>query len=229
MLIEAIRMHTRSESCEGLRPFVRLNVMSDVPWELLIPGMFDYFSPENYGRKLIKGFGAVTAPVLYDYTKLANRNPPSNYDLTFSFSGKNEATARAEMSRGRRVAVVFLAMRPKNKRGERWEPFRRVKKVDVELPAAFWNAKVVDGDVSDFRPYDPPNADDPNPCIVGLRWKPPAGQGIDPSDPNFMFATRSYYVAGDIFPEEEIAQAQHLREMEYLAVPVTPRHQPIDS
>jgi hypothetical protein len=228
MLIEAIRMHTRSESCHGLRPFVRLNVMSDVPWELLIPGLFDYFSPENYGRRLIKSFGAVAPPVLYDYTKLANRTPPPNYDLTFSFSGKNAVTARAEMARGHRVAVVFLAMKPKNKRGDRWAPFRHERGVEVELPETFWGAKVADGDVSDFRPYDPPNDDDRNPCIVGLRWKPPAGQGIDPTDPDFMFATRSYYVAGDVFPEEQIAQAQYLRELEYLTVPVTPRHQPID-
>jgi len=232
MLIEAIRMHSRVESCEGLRPFVRLNVLSDVPWELLIPGLFDYFSPDNYGRKLVRGFGAVSPPMFYDYTKLANRAPPPNYDLTFSFSGRNESAARAEMAKGRRVAVVLVAMRPKGK-GDRWEkigsePIVGTKKSrPIPLPETFWGRRVVDGDISDFRPYDPPNDRDPSPCIVGLRWKAPAGQGIDPTAEDFMFATRSYYVAGDIFPEEQRAQAQHLREMEYLAVPVTPRYQPI--
>lgn len=226
MLIEAIRSHTRSESCQGMKPFVRLNVLSDVPWELLIPGLFDYFSPRNYGGQTIPGFGAVTAPMFYDYTKVANRKPPSNYDLTFSYSGRNELLARSELARGIRVAVVFLAFRPKGRR-DQWETFRFVGKAppgghkpQVDLPDTFWGHPVIDGDISDIRPRDPRR------CIVGLRWKTPAGQRVDPTDESFRFVTRAFHVGDEIFPEEEYAQAQALRE--YLVSPVTARYQPVD-
>jgi len=221
MLIEAITLHSRSEACREMKPYVRLNVLSDVPWELLIPGMFDFFS-ERSNR-------VYTPPMFYDYTKLSNRNPPPNYDLTFSYSGRNEGMARSELARGRRVAVVFLAMKPKGKR-EQWKPFRYTgpaphkgaHRPQVDFPDTFWGHKVVDGDVSDVRPRDPA------PGIVGLRWKTPAGKRVDPTDESFRFVTRAFHVGGDIFEEEERHQAQHLREMEYLAVPVTPRYQQID-
>ena len=225
MLIEAITLHSRSEACREMKPFVRLNVLSDVPWELLIPDMFSFFA-ERSKR-------VYTPPMFYDYTKLSNRNPPPNYDLTFSYSGRNEGMARSELARGRRVAVVFLAMRPKGKR-EKWETFRYTgpaprkgaHRPQADLPETFWGHPVVDGDLSDVRPRDPPNERNPRPCIVGLRWKTPSGERVDPTDENFRFVTRAFHVGGDIFTEEERHQAQYLRE--YLAVPVTPRYQPVD-
>lgn len=244
MLIEAIRLHTRSESCQGMRPYVRLNVLSDVPWELLIPGMFDFFSPRTYARHTVKGFGTVVPPMFYDYTKVANRNPPSNYDLTFSFSGRNEALARSELARGHRVAVVFLAMKPKGAR-EKWEPFRYTGKAaykgahrpQADLPDSFWGFPVKDGDISDVRPRDPKR------CIVGLRWKTPSGKRVDPTAEDFRFVTRAFHVSGEVISEptthEGWSELQSIRHsnpgvmqsdegMEYLVSPVTPRYQPID-
>lgn len=228
MLIEAITLHSRSEACREMKPYVRLNVLSDVPWELLIPDMFSFFA-ERSSR-------VFTPPAFYDYTKLANRTPPPNYDLTFSFSGTNEGLARSEIARGRRIAVVFLAMRPKGKR-EKWETFRYtgkspakgVPRPQAPLPDTFWDLPVIDGDVSDVRPRDPPNEQVQGPCIVGLRWKTPAGGRVDPTDDKFSFVTRVYHVSGEIFPEYEREAAQSLRhgEMEYLASPVTARFQPI--
>lgn len=221
MLAEAITLHSRAEVCRKLKPYVRLNVLSDVPWELLVPGMFDHFA--DYA---MPGFSPVQ---FYDYTKVANRKPPPNYDLTFSFSGTNEALARAEIARGRRVAVVFLAMRPKGGR-EKWETFRFTGKPktrggarpQVDLPETFWNLPVIDGDENDIRPRNPA------PCIVGLRWKTPAGKRVDPTATSFSFVTRVFHVSGEIFEEHDEPAAQSLRHSEYLAVPVTPRYQPVD-
>jgi len=59
---------------QGVKPAVRLNVLSDVQWERLgIPQQFP-------------------GTLFYDYSKLANRlgKTPENYRLMFSYSGKKE-------------------------------------------------------------------------------------------------------------------------------------------
>lgn len=111
---------------------VRLNVFSDIPWETVFPELFE----------------ALTALQFYDYTKVPYRRTPPNYDLTFSYSGRNLDDVVAEVNRGRRVAVVFLTAKHR-------------------LPASFLGYPVVDGDMSDARPLDPA------PSIVGLAYKAP--------------------------------------------------------
>ncbi len=125
-----------------LQPFARLNVFSDLPWELIFPELF------------------VVVPTLmfYDYTKIPARPEmaeevqraaghdvwkfPSNYDLTFSASGTNDQDAHDEWHRGRRVAVVFDT--EKHVIPQWYEP--------AFLPAG---ASIVDGDEADLRPLDP--------------------------------------------------------------------------
>jgi hypothetical protein len=114
---------------------VRLNVFSDIPWELVFPELFE-----------------IVPGVYYDYTKVPWRTPAPNYDLTFSYSGRNFGQMQEELERGRRVAVVFLAKRHK-------------------LPSTFMDMPVVDGDISDARPLDPPGV------IVGLSYKVPKKYG----------------------------------------------------
>lgn len=116
------------------RAFFRLNVYSDIPWELVFPDLFRLFPATQF----------------YDYTKVAGRTTPPNYDLTFSFSGTNEKLARAELARGTRVAVVFLPSRHGG-----------------PLPPSCWGLPVIDGDEYDWRPLDPPGV------IIGLRYKVP--------------------------------------------------------
>lgn len=153
MVLEACRFHGESAPRRGYRPYIRLNVFSDVPWELVFPDLFE----------LLPGLQ------FYDYTKVAARRPPSNYDLTFSFSGTNERLARHEIEKEkRRIAVVFLL------------PGGYVARRTADLPARFWGLEVVDGDVSDLRPLDA------SPVVVGLRWKTPMGQGIDPTVGKFQ-------------------------------------------
>lgn len=200
LLVEAIRRHIRHAKHQGVEPLVRLNVLSDIPWELVLGHVMQWHAGEVQ---------------FYDYTKVAGRRPPDNYDLTFSYSGTNQQDAVAELERGRRVAVVFLGMR-KGARGA-WQPFRQ----GAPLPATFWGLPVVDGDISDLRPRDP------TACIVGLRWKTPAGQMIDPTT-EFAFVEPAYVVAPnrvEVGPRKNPADD----ELELLVVPVTPRYQDIEA
>jgi hypothetical protein len=81
-----------------------------------------------------------------DYTKnhlRFNRPLPANYHLTFSLSETNEQQARALLSRGHNVAIVF----------------------GCERPATWHGYTVIDGDEHDLRHLDPHNV------VVGLTPK----------------------------------------------------------
>ena len=74
-----------------------------------------------------------------DYTKSVKRalawcagKLPSNYHLTFSFSGENEADCRKVLAAGGSVAVCFAG----------------------QFPAQWFGVDVVDGDLSDLRHLD---------------------------------------------------------------------------
>ena len=96
----------------GLAPCYRMNLTSDIRWE-------------NYGVMQQQPADYIW----YDYTKLDNRkNLPSNYHLTFSYSGHNLAACRTALANGMNVAVPF------------------VKRPDTWLGHA-----VVDGDEDDLR------------------------------------------------------------------------------
>jgi hypothetical protein len=84
--------------------------------------------------------------IYYDYTKLANRKVPANYDLTFSYSGASEYLpfVQKAVANGERIAVVF----------------RDRSIVDAMLAngETFLGLPVVDGDNSDIRHLDPKGA-----------------------------------------------------------------------
>ena len=92
-LYEQIENHRRRASRKGLRLAVRLNVLSDLPFENMLPGLFSAFPDVQF----------------YDYTKIVSRlgRTPSNYDLTFSLSETNERDALGALARGFRIAAVF--------------------------------------------------------------------------------------------------------------------------
>lgn len=210
--VSAIERHAKFAPKAGLHPFVRLNVLSDIPWEALYPWLFARFdgSPVQF----------------YDYTKVHGRwEQPGNYDLSFSYSGTNAPLAVAELDHGRRVVVVFLAFR--QRKGE-WQSMiapREMKRYEIPLPETFafpghQAHAVVDGDRTDLRSLDSA------PSIVGLRWKPPskvkAGIEVDPRSPAFKFVTPIYMVEGTARyqpnPRDRV-------EGEWLVAPVTPRFQ----
>ncbi|HHO58525.1 MAG TPA: hypothetical protein ENJ85_05055 [Oceanithermus profundus] len=128
----------------------RLNVLSDVPWEEIFPALFP----------------ALPAGMpVYDYTKVARRNVPPNYDLTFSYSGTNMPAVQEELGRGRRVAVVVLGTGFKKEQYEEtW-----ANRLPKFLRAGGRRIPVVDGDKHDARFLDPEGS------IVALRWKAPVG------------------------------------------------------
>lgn len=189
MLAEAISRHERKCIRAGKQPLIRLNVYSDIPWELACPELFQKFGDTQF----------------YDYTKVPGRDPEgmgiSNYDITFSFSGTKanvDAMEHEVRQMRRRVAVVFaargIAMRDYfGRSGElrvpKWEelPLRvegyrkkarekRATAFAARFVEPFLGLPVIDGDESDLRPYDP------SPCIVGLRWKPPQSLAVSWSE-----------------------------------------------
>lgn len=124
--IERIKAYADKKDFELL---VRLNGTTDIRWE-------------NYG--IPQAFPHIQ---FYDYTKLANRkNVPSNYDLTFSYSGVKAYLPFVEkaISNGMRIAAVF----------------RNRSIVDAMLAnqETFMGLPVVDGDDTDIRHLDPLNS-----------------------------------------------------------------------
>ena len=133
-LFHEIHRARAKASAYGKRLAVRLNVFSDLVWEKMVPRIFSTFPDVQF----------------YDYTKHHRRylrywagRLPSNYYLTFSWSGENERECHDVLRRGGNVAVPF----------------------DGELPRTWNRFRVINGDASDLRFKDPENV------VVGLRVK----------------------------------------------------------
>ncbi len=142
----------------GYDQFVRLNVYQDVPWEFVFPEMFEYHNDVYF----------------YDYTKVPGRKTPENYDLTYSYSGRNMAASVDEMKRGRRVAAVFQLPKHVYPRTIEWGPGIEVLQGRQPVRADTIKVDVYDGDLTDVRPFDPA------PSLVALSYKAPmvkAGTG----------------------------------------------------
>jgi hypothetical protein len=150
ILHEAVGKHAKFRNAV---PYVRLNVFSDLPWELICPELFEAHPKLSF----------------YDYTKVENRETPANYDLTYSFSGVNHAQVAHELTRGRRIAVVFIPTSRIPAKGRK-RGAGLPKELDVSMFGGSGMVPVLDGDVSDVRPRDPGGV------IVGLRWKVPMGR-----------------------------------------------------
>ena len=208
ILVEAIRKWEHECECEGAVCFVRLNVYSDIPWELVCPWLFSMFPKIRF----------------YDYTKVAGRMPMrggqypiENYDLTFSYSGTKKNLDEIDYEVGknrRRIAVTFATIgKTKNILGGKvtvprkppepeGEPYEWSQMPYVGLPSKFMGLYVIDGDQSDFRPYDPPydtetDGYDLPPVVVGLRWKVPSKQNVSAT------AARLFIVPGYLVNDKE--------------------------
>ena len=123
---------------------IRLNGTSDINWNAYkIDGktIFEIFSDIQF----------------YDYTKVPNRfnNIPKNYHLTFSYTGYNWNDCMNVLDRGFNVAAVFDIYKQYNMRLENIKP----------LPTKYKGYKVIDGDITDYRPFDAKGS------IVALRFK----------------------------------------------------------
>lgn len=136
-LSREIATYERKAKREGFKLVVRLNGTSDIRFENIAlplndkPNIFELHPNVQF----------------YDYTKLANRkNVPSNYDLTFSYSGVPAYApyvAKA-VANGERIAVVFRN--------------RAIVETMLANGETFLGLPVVDGDDSDIRHLDPRGA-----------------------------------------------------------------------
>lgn len=138
---ELIRERAKAKR-KGYKLIVRLNGTSDIRWE----NIFLWESSPALGGVELNIFGAFPDIQFYDYTKLANRKVPANYDLTFSYSGASEYLpfVQKAVANGERIAVVF----------------RDRSIVDAMLAngETFLGLPVIDGDNSDIRHLDPKGA-----------------------------------------------------------------------
>lgn len=135
-MIAEIKMHSRRAAKNGFGFSARLNCTSDIDWaNVLVNGknIFEIFPDVNF----------------YDYTKNPNKyyNRPSNYDLTFSYTGRNWKSCKEVLNMGENIAMVFNV------------------KHESELPATFKGYQVINGDLTDYRVADAKGV------IVGLKWK----------------------------------------------------------
>jgi len=123
MLIREIGNLEKRAAKLDLRPGVRLNGTSDIPWERIkIP---------NTPYTIMDAFPDV---MFMDYTKRPNRvGLPDNYKLVFSRSEDNDHHCEQAIDNGMNVAVVFADFLP--------DTYRIGKHV---LP-------VIDGDAHDWR------------------------------------------------------------------------------
>lgn len=143
-----ITRHVRRAAKHGLKPAVRLNGTSDLPWER--------FPLTLSGETYLNVMAAFPNVTFYDYTKwpLNKRRPElaPGYSLTFSLCEDNDERAEAALQAGFNVAVVLDVRR------------------SGDLPAIHTigetTAQVIDGDSHDLRFLDPPGG-----VIVGLRAK----------------------------------------------------------
>ena len=125
---------------QGLQPLVRLNGTSDIQWESVA-------FTDTDGAEYVNIFAAFPDVTFYDYTKIANRTElPSNYDLTFSYSGVEgfQPFVNKALLNNMRMAVVF--------------------RKEKDIPMTFKGIPVVSGDNSDVRHLD-------DKVIVGLYAK----------------------------------------------------------
>jgi hypothetical protein len=110
----------------GLKPAIRLNGTSDLPWENLAPELFKTFSDVQF----------------YDYTKSFKRaiayakgSMPANYHLTFSLAENNATLANLALDAGVNVAAVVTGLKSKT----------------IVLPTSTVERKVFDADRHDLR------------------------------------------------------------------------------
>lgn len=127
-LVKEIRALERKCAKLSVKPAVRLNGTSDLPWENL----------RVDGCSLMDLFPGVQ---FYDYTAVITRVEslaafrriwPKNYSLTFSLKEDNDENAKRALDLGVNVAAVFES-----------------------LPETYFGRPVINGDASDLRFLDP--------------------------------------------------------------------------
>lgn len=155
-LVAELKSAQTKAAKDGYDFSVRLNGTSDLNWNAY----------KLDGKTVFELFPNVQ---FYDYTKVPSRfnNMPDNYHLTFSYTGYNWSDCKNVLDAGNNVAVIF-----------------NLKK-GVALPTMFQGYKVIDGDLTDYRPNDGAGV------IVGLRWKKIADKEVNEEIRNSNFVVQT--------------------------------------
>ena len=134
LLIKDIESAIKSSTKKGLIPTFRLNAYSDIKYENI---------KVTHNNKVYNNIFEIFPDIkFYDYSKIANRKTPKNYELTYSYYG-NKKALNNEIN-NKNVAIVF-----------------------DQLPKTYKNKIVIDGDKTDLRLAD----NDGENVIVGLKFK----------------------------------------------------------
>lgn len=177
-LFERCMMAWAQADEKGFYRFIRLNVLSDLPWELVAPGFFEAVCDLARRRQLGRArWSWDKGLAFYDYTKIPFRGGvPNYYDLTLSYSGARgsrpafEAVLDRAPGSAKRSAVVFVRREADIVRGTgthyRAMPGRPLMSELAWHPWSFFGERVWNGDLSDIRALDPDEV-----TIVGLAYK----------------------------------------------------------
>jgi hypothetical protein len=227
LLRDAFYAFVGCELGKGHAAFIRLNLLSDIPWELVAPWFFDDLPPNA---------------IAYDYTKIAGRHHP-RYDLTFSFSGPNERQCKRELESGKRIAAVFMGFARDTRQGKVVDKFITSQNINVAFPKRInmfgRDCIVTDADINDARPFDPaygivgdyningliqPRHHSNAPSICALRWKNP-GKDLNAivRKRGYSFVTPLYYTEGEYVGTSR--RNPRMQSGGFLLAPVTPRAQ----
>lgn len=147
-LIKELHKLGRKAVTKGVVPAFRFNGTSDLPFHnMTMPGN---------NETIMEHFGKQYGMIFYDYTKslnkmmaFLNKELPSNYHLTFSYTPENPHYSTMVLQKGGNVAVVFDTKKQNEIEGKR-----------------FMNFPVISGDNHDLRFADPKGG-----YVVGLTRK----------------------------------------------------------
>jgi len=134
-LANEIAKESKKAKRKGYKLIVRPNGTSDIRWEnipvetplgTIAPNIMALFPDTQF----------------YDYSKLANRKVPANYDITFSYSGvpAYQPFVAKAVANGERIAVVFRN--------------RAIVETMLANGETFLGLPLVDGDDTDIRHLD---------------------------------------------------------------------------
>ena len=160
ILIKEITKAKNKALANGKEFAIRLNGTSDIS---------PLFFQKNF-KNILEIFSDCS---FYDYTKVLNRaiiaQKFKNYHLTFSYSGTNwNECVKALTDFGINVSMVFNV-----KKGQ-------------PLPTEYKGFRVIDGDLTDYRPSDQ------NGVIVGLRFKKIKNKAIEKEVLNSPFVVSNF-------------------------------------
>lgn len=156
LLIAEIKANKIKAHNQSMGFSVRLNATSDIDWQ----------NVRVNGQNIFEIFSDIQ---FYDYTKNPKKfnNLPTNYHLTFSYTGRNWNTCKSLLQRGYNVAMIFDA------------------KKAMQLPTSYEGFVVINGDKTDYRVADSKGV------IIGLKWKRIADRQAETKVLNSCFVVKT--------------------------------------